>query len=242
MKASVRLALMTIAVGIAGACSHLPEMPQMPSISTGRPEATPGLSPRDRVRLAVELLDQGDEQRAEVELRAALEEQPNNNSAAQRLLQQITDDPRTLLTGAPRPYTVRQGDSMSALAERYLGDALMFYALARYNDLEAPNQLSAGQRLMIPVRPGVVMASVSAPVEGAAPPAPGAAAIPLRGIDPARANQLRLQGLQQLNTGNVDSAISLLRQAQALDSENPAIQRDLDRALRLQAALGSGPG
>jgi Flp pilus assembly protein TadD len=66
--------------------------------------------------------------------------------------------------------------------------------------------------------------------------------LPLRGIDPARANQLRLQGLQQLNTGNVESAISLLRQAQALDSENPAIQRDLDRALRLQAALGSGPG
>jgi LysM repeat protein len=241
MKGSVRLALMAIAVGIAGACSHLPEMPQMPSISTGRPEATPGLSPRDRVRLAVDLLDQGDEQRAEVELRAALAEQPNNN-AAQRLLQQITDDPRTLLTGAPRPYTVRQGDSMSALADRYLGDALMFYALARYNDLEAPNQLAAGQRLMIPVRPGVVMASASAPVEGTTPPAPGAAAIPLRGIDPARANQLRLQGLQQLNTGNVDSAISLLRQAQALDFENPAIQRDLDRALRLQAALGGGPG
>jgi hypothetical protein len=232
---------MAIAVGVAGACSHLPEMPQMPSISTREPAATPGLSPRERVRLAVELLDEGDEQRAEAELRAALEEQPSN-SAAQRLLQQITEDPRTLLTATPRPYTVRQGDSMSALAERYLGDALMFYALARYNDLEAPNQLSAGQRLMIPMRPGVVVASAAAPVEGATPPASGAAAMTLRGIDPARANQLRLQGLQQLNTGNVDGAISLLRQAQVLDSENPAIQRDLDRALRLQAALSSGPG
>jgi hypothetical protein len=241
MKGSIRLALMAIAVGFAGACSHLPEMPQMPSMRPGGPEATPGLSPRDRVRLAVDLLDEGDEQRAEVELRAALEEQPNNG-AAQRLLQQITEDPRTLLTGTPRPYTVRQGDSMSALADRYLGDALMFYALARYNDLAAPNQLSAGQRLMIPMRPGVVVASAAAPVESTPPPASTAAAMPLRGIDPARANQLRLQGLQQLNTGNVDSAISLLRQAQTLDSENPAIQRDLDRALRLQAALGNGPG
>jgi hypothetical protein len=66
--------------------------------------------------------------------------------------------------------------------------------------------------------------------------------MPLRGSDPERANQLRLQGLQQLNTGNVEASITLLRQAQALDAENPAIQRDLDRALRLQAALGGGPG
>ena len=239
MKGSVRLALMAIAVGLASACSHLPEMPEMPSISIGQPEATPGLSPRDRVRLAVELLDGGDEQRAEVELRAALEEQPNNG-AAQRLLQQITEDPRTLLTATPRPYTVRQGDSMSVLAERYLGDALMFYALARYNDLDAPNQLTAGQRLMIPMRPGVTVASAS-PNEGATPPA-SSAALQLRTGDPERANQLRLQGLQQLNAGNVDSAITLLRQAQALDAGNPAIQRDLDRALRLQAALGPNRG
>ena len=232
MKTSVRVAMIAIAVGLASACSHLPEMS-----SIGRPEATPGLSPRDRVRLAVELLDGGDERRAEVELRAALEEQPNNG-AAQRLLQQITDDPHTLLTATPRPYVVRQGDSMSALAERYLGDALMFYALARYNDLDAPNQLSAGQRLMIPMRPGVTVASAS-PSEGAIP---STAAIPLRTGDPERANQLRLQGLQHLNAGNVDSAISLLRQAQGLDAGNPAIQRDLDRALRLQAALGPHRG
>jgi Tfp pilus assembly protein PilF len=223
-----------IAVGLAGACSHLPEMPNI----TG-PEATAGLSPRDRVRLAVEMLDRGDEAHAEVELRAALEEQPNN-SAARRLLQQVTDDPHTLLTGTPRAYTVRQGDSMSALAERYLGDALMFYALARYNDLDAPNQLSAGQRLMIPMRPGVTVAS-SSPSEGATPPA-STAPIPLRTGDSERANQLRLQGLQQLNTGDVDGAISLLRQAQSLDAGNAAIQRDLDRALRLQVALGSRRG
>lgn len=238
MKRFVRAATIAAGLCLASACSHLPAMPQLPGASQ-TPQATPGLAPRERVRLAVDLLDEGDEARAEAELRATLEEQPAN-SAARRLLQQITDDPHTLLTGTPRPYTVRQGDSMSALAERYLGDALMFYALARYNDLDAPNQLSAGQRLMIPVRPGVSVASAPAPGESTPPGSTGA--MPLRSGDPERANQLRLQGLQHLNTGNIGSAITLLRQAQALDAANPAIQRDLDRALRLQAALGARPG
>jgi hypothetical protein len=232
-----RLVLVAAGMCLASACSHLPELPQMPR--AGGPQATPGLSPRERVRLAIEQLDRGEETLAEAELRAALDEQPDN-SAARRLLQQITEDPQTLLTGTPRAYTVRQGDSMSALAERYLGDALMFYALARYNGLEAPNQLAAGQRLTIPMRPGVTVASAPAPGEGA--PSPSAPALQLRSGDPERANQLRLQGLQQLNTGNVDDAIALLRQAQSLDQGNPAIQRDLDRAVRLQTALASRAG
>jgi LysM repeat protein len=238
MKDFVRLALIAFGVCLASACSHLPELPQLPG-SVAAPQATPGLSPRDRVRLAADQLDRGDAAHAEAELRAALEEQPNN-SAAHRLLQQITDEPQTLLAGTARAYTVRQGDSMSALAERFQGDPLLFYALARYNNLAAPNQLSAGQRLMIPLRPGLTAASVS-PSEGGTPPL-SSAAIPLRGGDPDRANQLRLQGLQQLNTGHVDSAITLLRQAQSLDAGNSAIQRDLDRALRLQAALGTNRG
>jgi len=239
MTWSARLALAAIGACFAAACSHLPELPQMPAISG--PEATPGLAPRERVRLAIELLGEGDEQRAELELRAALDEQPSNG-AAQHLLEQITDDPRALLGENARPYVVRQGETMSALAERYLGDPLLFYALARYNDLEAPNQLSQGQRLMIPRRAGVSVAATPSGVELTPPPLAAATSPAPRGIDPSRANQLRLQGLQQLNTGNVQAAIALLRQAQTLDDANPAIQRDLDRALRLQAALGEGPG
>lgn len=237
----IRLALMAIGACLATACSHMPDLPTV-TPNAPRTEATPGLTPRERVSLAVGMLDEGNDEQAAAELRAALEEQPNNR-AAQRLLEQITDDPRTLLGANARPHTVRAGETMSELADRYLGDPLLFYALARYNDLEAPNQLSAGQRLMIPHRPGVTVASASAPTESTPPPpSMPANAPPPRGIDANRANQLRLQGLQHLNAGNVDSAITLLRQAQMLDDANPAIQRDLDRALRLQAALGGGPG
>ncbi|MBC7768469.1 MAG: hypothetical protein H7124_06760 [Phycisphaerales bacterium] len=48
-----------------------------------------------------------------------------------------------------------------------------------------------------------------------------------------------MQGLQRLNTGDVGGAVTLLRQALALDASNPAIQRDLDRAVRMQASLRS---
>jgi hypothetical protein len=231
-----------LALTAAAACSHLPNLPSVTPPHDAI-SVTPDLPPRERVRVAVELMGHGEALRAEAELQAALAEQPNLRSA-QRLLEQINGDPATLLRGEARPYTVRQGETMSMLAERFQGDALLFYALARYNDLDAPNEVAAGQTLMIPRRPGLQIASAPE-LRGETPmpplpPAPTQASAP--GIDPARANQLRLQGLQYLNAGQVDRAVALLRQAQGLDAGNAAIQRDLDRALRLQASLGASGG
>jgi hypothetical protein len=229
MKQKSRVFVAVLAALAASACSHLPDMASI----SGDTATTPAASPRDRVRAAVELLGQGDERRARTELRAVLEVQPNN-AIALRLMQQIEEDPQTLLAGTARAYTVRNGESMSQIAERFLGDGLLFYALARYNGIEAPDQLAAGQTLMIPRRPGAA-ASERAVLEIAPVEPPAANASP-------RANQLRLQGLQHLNSGRVDSAVALLRQAQALDGDNPAIQRDLDRAVRLQASLRARAG
>jgi hypothetical protein len=174
-------------------------------------------------------------------LDAALRADPNM-SAARRLIDQIHGEPRELMRGEARAYTVRQGETLSALAERFQGDALLFYALARFNDLDAPNQVGEGQVLMIPRRPGLRNASVETQ-----PPPPPAASASVPGSAPrrpnaARADQLRLQALRQMNSGQIDGAVALLRQAHALDAGNPAVQRDLDRAVRLQASLRANGG
>ena len=226
-----RLPLIAVCLLACAACSHMPSLAGL----SGAVVATPGLSARDRMNLAVESLEAGHRERAKVELEAILAESPGDNTA-RRLLSQIDGDPRAMLGERHHPYTVQTGDTMTTLAERFLGDPLMFYALSRYNGIDAPNQMQVGATLMIPesrrARPAM---TASTPRSTPAPAAPAA----VTRIDPARANQLRLQALQQLNTGAVDRAVSLLRQARELDAANPAIQRDLDRATRIQTALNT---
>ncbi|MBC7768834.1 MAG: LysM peptidoglycan-binding domain-containing protein, partial [Phycisphaerales bacterium] len=144
----------------ASGCASLPQMPDisMPRMSSIGAAAPDRGSAREHVRAAVDYLGDGQEAHARAELSAALELSPNSSSA-RRLMQQIDSDPRELLGQRARSYTVQPGETMSQLAERFLGDSLMFYALARYNGLDAPNQLSAGQSLSIPRRATVTATS-----------------------------------------------------------------------------------
>ncbi len=47
-------------------------------------------------------------------------------------------------------YTVQRDDSLSKLAQQYLGDRFRFYILAKYNDMANPSRLAAGQVIKIP--------------------------------------------------------------------------------------------
>ncbi len=196
------------------------------AVPTG-PVATPGLSARERQNRAVELLATGQGVLARAELLAVLAEHPGN-AVARKLLDQIDRDPRELMGDKHYVYKVRPGDSMSSLADRLLGDSLMFYGLARYNNIVDPSQMSVGQVLLIP---GVPRKAVPAKPAAGAPPA----AAPAGQRNPVRAGQLRGQALEQMNRGAINKAVGLLRQAVALDPGNPVIQRDLDRAVRIQA-------
>lgn len=190
------------------------------------PVATPGLSVRERQSRAIELLGTGQGVLARPELLAILAEQPGN-AVARKLLDQIDRDPRELLGEKHYVYKVRPGDSMSSLADRLLGDSLMFYGLARYNHIVDPSQMSVGQTLLIPGSPRKL-----APAK---PAAAAATVAPASQRNPVRAGQLRGQALEQMNRGAINKAVGLLRQALALDPGNPVIQRDLDRAVRIQA-------
>lgn len=232
-----RLAFVLMCAAL-GACANLGQSVRTAVDSVGA--ASAGDSAQDRVHAAMDLLQRGEEDRARAMLETALRQEPGNASA-RRLLDEITLDPQVQLGAHSRAYTVRAGDTMTGLSERFLGDPLLFYALARYNHI-APDQLSAGRTIQIPVRahapntPPRTTATVAAPPAGVPTPAVLPA---VNAQAAARANQLRLQGLERLNAGDANGAIALLRQARAIDASNTAIESDLARATRIQAALNT---
>ncbi len=172
-------------------------------------------------------------------LYAVLVAEPDN-AVAKRLMQQLDQEPAALLPGKPQTYTAGPGETFSMLAGRFLGDPLLFYALAKYNGFAAPGQLQAGYVLKIPKRPApTVAARTPAKPARAAPKGEAAPAAVATLRDPGRAGKLRAQGLDQLNRGAPGRAVALLTQAAQLDPANPAIQRDLARAQRIQASLAA---
>jgi LysM repeat protein len=226
---------LTILLGVAAlaACASVPGKPEHGAASTmTQPEAAApakDASVREHIAYAIERLGSGDIEEGKSAVQAALAKSPAQPTAL-RLLEQIETDPVVLLGEANAPYVVVAGDTMSALAHRYLGDPMLFLALSKYNGLSAPNALEEGRTLRIPVR-----ASTADP---AAKPS-DIAALPLMRPSPdaGKANAVRLQGLERLNAGEAARAVALLTEAQALDPANAAIAKDLERARRIQSAL-----
>lgn len=106
-----------------------------------------GGSPVER---AMQLLQDGEESAAEALLVEVLAARPEDTVA--RLLQaQIQRPPEELLGEEFTEIEVRPGDSLSAIAARHIGNELLFYALARLNEIERPRLLRPGQLLKVPV-------------------------------------------------------------------------------------------
>lgn len=231
--------LWPLVLGVA-ACSHAPAAP--PQLGAAQPAAE---SEIDAILL---LLDQGDVGAAKKRIAAALKRDPMNPSM-QVLRDSIERDPKDLLGPASFAYTTKDGDTMSGLAQRFLGNRLKAYQLARYNGIAKPAALAAGQALRIPGEPPRIepakrpeprsapAASAPAKPRVTAKPVPPRAPAPAPKANPAAAQQARAAGLAALNAGGVWRAVGLLRRAAALDPGNPAIARDLARAERIAATV-----
>jgi hypothetical protein len=267
----VRLFLLaTASLSIAACTQEKAQTPQQAPpvpvvVAPAKPvfTATPGLSQRERLKRALTLLGNGEEGQARAELVAYLAEDPDSDTA-KGLLEQIDKDSRDLLGYQSFSYTLRSGETLSVIAERYLGDRYKFWSLAKYNNITNPAGVSVGQAILIPGMPRTVVARptssrsdddeinerierdkkkkaatkpVSSPVP-ATPPTP--APSPVIVADAKKAQTYRRQGLEQLRRGKVDIAIRALNTALSYakgTSLYNQIVNDLQQAQKIKANL-----
>ncbi len=118
------------------------------------PEPAKGEAEEKRLEVAeiVQLLQRGEMDRARRELDRVLADEPDNRTA-RNLREQLSDDPRSTLGEDAFQHTVEPGETLARLAREHLGDANRFVILARYNNIERPDRLLAGQQLRIPQDP-----------------------------------------------------------------------------------------
>jgi tetratricopeptide (TPR) repeat protein len=118
------------------------------------PEISPAQAKAQAQRLAIEAVDQlqnGDEASARTTLERALSLDPANE-LARKLTEEIKADAQKELGPVFFRYTVQRDDSLSKLAQQFMGDRFRFWILAKYNDIPNPSKLAAGQVIKIPGR------------------------------------------------------------------------------------------
>lgn len=99
---------------------------------------------------AMDLLQQGRFDDARTLLAELHEARPESEPVA-LMLEQLTTPPEALMPGPYREVRIEPGDSLSRIAERELGNPLLFPALARLNGIEVPGNVAAGTVLRLPV-------------------------------------------------------------------------------------------
>lgn len=221
-----------------------PAPPPAPVVEAPRPapppEPTlpPAQARAQAQKLAVEsitLLQNGDEPAAQRALEQALTFDPTND-LAKKLMDQIKADPQKELGTVFFRYTVQRDDSLSKLAQQYMGDRFRFHILAKYNDITNPSKLAAGQVIKIPGRQPAAGAAPPRPVAPvvAEPPVPeeaAKAAAPEVNTPRSASLALMQQGADLQKAGNLEGAYDAYREAALRDPANrdAATQRDASR-------------
>jgi tetratricopeptide (TPR) repeat protein len=204
------------------------------------PELSPVQAKAQAQRLALDAVDQlqnGDEIAARATLDKAIVLDPNND-LVKKLQDQIKADPQKELGAVFFRYTVQKDDSLSKLAQQYMGDRFRFYILAKYNDMASPNKLAAGQVIKIPGRAPATPPAAVAP----ATPAQDVVAKPAETPAPPRDDvaELLQKGKAFETSGNLESAYAAYSDAakktpvnaeavRRRDATKVALLRSLDR-------------
>jgi tetratricopeptide (TPR) repeat protein len=202
------------------------------------PELTAAQAKAQAQKLAIEavdLLQNGDEAAAHATLDKALAADATNE-LARKLLDQIRADPQKELGSVFFRYTVQRDDSLSKLAQQFLGDRFRFYILARYNDMPNPSRLAAGQVIRIPGKapPPAALPKPAEAVEASPkPPAPTEAETKSRDDVQAVLSRAR----EQESRGNLEAAYATLDEAvpRYADSEALVKQRDAARTALIRS-------
>ena len=129
--------------------------PQPVAPAAPEPSLSPAQAKAQAQKLALEAVDRlqnGDEATARQLLGTAQGLDPTND-IARKMSEQIGADAQKELGAVFFRYTVQRDDSLSKLAQQYLGDRFRFYILAKYNDMASPSRLDAGQVIKIPGKP-----------------------------------------------------------------------------------------
>jgi LysM repeat protein len=208
------------------------------------PELSPAAAKAQAQKLALEAVDQlqnGDEVAARATLERATQLDPGND-LARKLAEQIRADAQRELGAVYFRYTVQKDDTLSKLAQQFLGDRFRFYILAKYNDITNPSRLAAGQVIRIPGR-APPPAAVAPPADAAAvPPSPLPAPTPARSADAeAKARDDVAEALKKIaelqSAGNLEAAyFAYTDLAQRYPASTEAAKRrDASRAALLRA-------
>jgi len=202
-----------------------------PQVEAPKPPPVPELSPAQAKAQAqakaIEAIDQlqnGDDAAASQTLDQVLALDPANE-LGRKLRDQISADAEKELGTTFFRYTVQPGDSLSRLAQQYLGDRFRFWILAKYNEIPNPSKLAAGQVIKIPGRapaPAPVAARPRAEPETAAKPEPepppAAAAAPAPSQPDVRA--LVQKAAQMQKSGDLEGAYAAYSDAARRDGTN----------------------
>jgi len=163
----------SVAPPAAGSAAAAPEAVPAPAPAA---ELSPAAAKAQAQKLALEAVDQlqnGDEQAARATLERAAQLDAGND-LARKLSDQIRADAQRELGPVYFRYTVQKDDTLSKLAQQFLGDRFRFYILAKYNDIANPSRLAAGQVIRVPGRAPPPAAAAAPPID----PAPTVAAPP----------------------------------------------------------------